>query len=117
MPQTAVVIGAGIVGLHVAHALKAKGYDVYILERDDTLGEQCSGRNSGVIHAGIFYQPGSLKEQTCIEGNRLTYEWLERLKVPHRRCGKWLVPEPGQKAQLEPFYQHLISLPIETPQF
>lgn len=115
-PQhTAVVIGAGIVGLHVAQALRKKGYEVFLLERDATLGEQSSGRNSGVIHAGIFYSSGSLKEKTCIEGNRLTYEWLEHLKVPHRRTGKWVVPEADQHDELEPFFAHLQGLPIPHP--
>jgi L-2-hydroxyglutarate oxidase LhgO len=115
MSQTAIVIGAGIAGLHVAHILNEKGYDVFVLEKDPRLGEQTSGRNSGVIHAGIFYESGSLKETSCIEGNRLTYEWLERLKIPHRRCGKWLVPEEGQEGQVEPFYERLRELPIPTP--
>lgn len=115
--KTAVIIGAGIIGLHFAHALRTKGYEVYLLERDDTLGEQCSGRNSGVIHAGIFYPSGSLKEQSCLEGNRLSYEWLERLKVPHRRCGKWLVPESGQESQLGAFYERLRGLPLQGIRF
>ena len=87
MSGMSVVIGGGIVGLHVAAVLQQAGHEVYVLERDACLGEQTSGRNSGVVHAGIFYEPGSLKEQTCIDGNQRTYEWLERLKVPHRRCG------------------------------
>jgi len=115
MSNISVVIGAGIVGLHVAQVLRERGDEVYVLERDDTLGEQTSGRNSGVIHAGIFYKAGSLKEKTCLAGNRLTYEWLERLKVPHRPSGKWVVPEPGQEAELEPFFEHLRKLPIPTP--
>ncbi len=115
MPKTVIVVGAGIVGLHVAHVLNEQGYDVFVLERDATLGEQTSGRNSGVIHAGIFYPSDSLKEQSSIEGNRLTYEWLERLKLKHRACGKWLVPEAGQEAELEPSFEKILGLPIPTP--
>lgn len=111
-----VVIGAGIVGLHVANALREAGHEVFVLEREPTLGEHTSGRNSGVIHAGIFYKPGSFKERVCVEGNRLTYEWIERLKVSHRRCGKWVVPEEGQENGLDPFFEKIRSLPIPAPE-
>lgn len=111
-----VVIGAGIVGLHVAHVLNELGHEVFVLDRDPYLAEQSSGRNSGVIHAGIYYESGSLKEKTCIEGNRLTYEWLKRLRVPYRSCGKWVAPEEGQEEELEPFFEKIRQLPISTPQ-
>ena len=112
-----IVIGAGIVGLHVAHALREKGHEVFVLEQSPYLGDHTSGRNSGVIHAGIFYSHGSFKEKICIEGNRLTYEWLRRLDVSHRPCGKWIVPEPGQEGDLEPFFERVRKLPIATPQW
>lgn len=111
------IIGAGIVGLHVAHALREKGHEVFVLEQSAYLGDHTSGRNSGVIHAGIFYPPGSFKEKICMEGNRLTYEWLARLQVAHRPCGKWIVPEPGQEKDLEPFFERVTRLPIPTPQW
>ncbi len=111
-----VVIGAGIVGLHIANALVEKGHEVFVLEKEKFLGEQTSGRNSGVIHAGIFYKPGSLKEKLCLEGNRLTYEWVKRLKVDHRPCGKWIVPEVGQEDELGPFFERIRGLPIPPPQ-
>ena len=113
-----VIIGAGIVGLHAARVAREGGHDVWVLEKERFLGEHTSGRNTGVIHAGIFYKPGSLKEKTCIEGNRLTYEWLGRLKVPHVACGKWVVPIPsglGQEGDLEPFFEKISRLPIPTP--
>ena len=75
--ETAVVIGAGIVGLHCARVLSEKGITVFVLDAAPYLAEHTSGRNSGVIHSGIFYATGSFKEKVCIEGNRLTYEWLE----------------------------------------
>ncbi|MBI2340385.1 MAG: NAD(P)/FAD-dependent oxidoreductase [Deltaproteobacteria bacterium] len=114
-PQ-AVIIGAGIVGLHVANALREAGHEVYVLEKEPYLAGHASGRNSGVIHAGIFYEPGSFKEKVCIEGNRLTYEWLKKLDVPHKQCGKWVVPEgPGQEGELESFYGRIRKLPIPEP--
>lgn len=111
-----VIIGAGIVGLHVANAFREAGHEVYVLEKEPYLAEHTSGRNSGVIHAGIFYEADSFKEKICIEGNRLTYEWLERLKVPFVACGKWIVPEEGQDDQLEPFFERIRRLPIPSPQ-
>lgn len=111
----AVVIGAGIVGLHVSRLLREKGFEVFVLERETRLAEHTSGRNSGVIHAGIFYGNDPFKEEVCIEGNRLTYEWLEKLDVPHQRCGKWIVPEEGQEEELEPFFERISRLPIPKP--
>lgn len=110
-----IVIGAGIVGLHVACALQKKGSEVYVLEKESYLAEHTSGRNSGVIHSGIFYPPGSFREHLCIEGNRKTYEWLQKLDVPYRACGKWVVPEEGQEEELEPFFEKVKKLPIPQP--
>lgn len=115
MPTTTVIIGAGIVGLHVARAIQEIGHEVWVLDAAPTLAEQTSGRNSGVIHAGVFYKTDSFKERICIEGNRLTYEWLNRLKVAHRPCGKWIVPEEGQEPELEPFFERIRRLPITPP--
>lgn len=114
-PAHSVIIGAGIVGLHLAQALLLKGHEVYVLEQEPFLAEHTSGRNSGVIHAGIFYKSGSLKERFCIEGNTLTYEWVERLNVPHRRCGKWVVPDPGQEDLVPEFFSRVLELPIPKP--
>ncbi len=112
---TSVIIGAGIVGLHVANALLEKGHEVYVLDAAPYLAEHTSGRNSGVIHAGIFYKTGSFKERVCIEGNPLTHEWVKKLNVAHIPCGKWVVAEPGQENDFEPFYERLQKLPIPKP--
>lgn len=111
-----VVIGAGIVGLHTARALREKGHDVFVLEKEPFLAEHTSGRNSGVIHAGVFYSPGSFKETACIEGNRKTYEWVQKLEVPFRPCGKWVVPENHTEEDLEIFFEKIRALPVPPPQ-
>src|SRR5262245_50350630 len=111
-----VIIGAGIVGLHIARSFREIGHEVFVLDKEYFIGEQRSGRNSGVIHSGVFYKTGSFKDKICIEGNRLTYEWIKRLNVPHQACGKWVVPEEGQESQLEPFYERIRKLPIPPPQ-
>src|SRR3989338_1155970 len=88
-----IVIGGGVVGLHVAIALASqKGHpEIFVLEKEKFLGDHTSGRNSEVIHAGFAYPIGSNKAKWCVEGNKLTYEWLEKLKVAYKNCGKWLV--------------------------
>ena len=112
-----VIIGAGIVGLHIAHELHRKGYDVFVLEKEPYLAEGTSGRNTGVIHAGVFYTPNSFKETICLEGNRLTYEWLATLKVPYNPCGKWIIPFKGQENDLDAFYEKVSALPNVKPEF
>jgi L-2-hydroxyglutarate oxidase LhgO len=86
-----VVIGAGVVGLSVAHALAEAGQAVWVLEAAERAGEGVSSRNSGVIHAGMYYHPGSLKARLCVRGRDLLYEFCARRGVPHRRCGKFIV--------------------------
>lgn len=110
------IIGAGIVGLHIANLLNEKGHQVFILEKEAYLAEHTSGRNSGVIHAGIFYTPGSFKESVCIEGNKLTYEWAKKLNVAHMPCGKWVIPDLGQEDDFEAFFDKVSKLPIPKPQ-
>jgi len=86
-----VVIGAGVVGLAVAHAMAHRGHETLILEAADRFGSETSSRNSEVIHAGIYYPRGSLKARLCVQGRDLLYEFCARFGVPHRRCGKLIV--------------------------
>jgi len=86
-----VVIGAGVVGLAVARALATAGREVVVLEGEDAIGTHTSSRNSEVIHAGIYYPQGSLKATSCVQGNRLLYEYCVAHGVPHRRSGKLIV--------------------------
>ncbi len=86
-----IVIGAGVVGLAVARALAATGREVVILERADTIGSETSSRHSEVIHAGIYYPPGSLKARFCVEGKKALYAFCDAHGVSYRRCGKIIV--------------------------
>lgn len=86
-----VIIGGGVVGCAFAQALAAVWDDVFLLEALPKLGLGASTRNSGVIHSGLYYPPGSLKARHCVRGNRLTYEFCELHKVAHRRTGKLVV--------------------------
>ena len=93
------VIGAGVVGLAVARALAMAGREVVVLEAEDTIGSVASARNSEVIHAGIYYPPGSLKARVCVEGRRWLYGYCAERGIPHRRCGKFIVAT--EESQIE----------------
>jgi L-2-hydroxyglutarate oxidase LhgO len=96
------VIGAGVVGLAAARALALKGREVIVLEAEGAIGTGTSSRNSEVIHAGLYYAPGSLKARLCVEGKQALYDYLGERGVPHRRCGKLVVAaSPAQVAQLD----------------
>jgi L-2-hydroxyglutarate oxidase len=101
------VVGAGIVGLAVARELSARHPDrsVVVVERESRVGTQQTGRNSGVIHAGIYYAPGSLKARLCVAGARELYDYCEERGIPYERCGKLIVArhegELGRLDELE----------------
>ncbi len=96
------VIGAGVVGLATARALALAGREVIIAEREDGIGTQTSARNSEVIHAGIYYPPGSLKAQVCVAGRQALYDYAASHGVPHARCGKLIVAtSEGQNEALK----------------
>src|SRR5437660_124816 len=87
------VVGAGIIGLAVARELAERhpALTIRVLEKEADVGFHQTGHNSGVIHAGIYYAPGSLKARLCVEGARDLYELCERAGVPAERCGKLIV--------------------------
>ncbi|GEO01623.1 hypothetical protein NSE01_34550 [Novosphingobium sediminis] len=86
-----VVIGAGVVGLACAAALAAAGREVLVLEKAALIGSETSSRNSEVIHAGIYYPPGSLKARLCRAGKARLYAYCAARGVPHRQLGKIIV--------------------------
>ena len=85
------IVGAGVVGLAVAAAVARDDRTVYVLEKNDSFGRETSSRNSGVIHAGIYYPTGSLKAQFCVEGNGMLYDLCAKHGIPHRKAGKLIV--------------------------
>lgn len=93
-----VVVGAGVVGLAVARALARAGREVLVLEGETAIGTGVSSRNSEVIHAGLYYTPGSLKARLCVRGRELLYDFCDSHGVAHRRCGKLVVAT--EEAQL-----------------
>ncbi|MEZ5443878.1 MAG: NAD(P)/FAD-dependent oxidoreductase [Lysobacterales bacterium] len=94
-----VVVGAGVVGLACAEALSRAGHEVLVLEREARAGEGISSRNSGVIHAGLYYPQGSNKARWCVRGAQLLYEWCGARGVAHRRCGKLVVASADEQIE------------------
>ena len=98
------VVGAGIIGLGVARELGSRhpGRSIVVLEREDEPAFHQTGHNSGVIHAGIYYVPGSLKAKLCVEGAAAMYELCEERGIAHERCGKVIVAtEPSELDRLD----------------
>lgn len=100
------IIGAGVVGCALAHALAQRPGilpgSVLVLEAAAREGTGISSRNSGVVHAGLYYTPASRKARTCVAGNRMLWEWVVARGVPHRKTGKLVVATANdQEPQLD----------------
>mmetsp|Transcript_22078 Transcript_22078/g.89527 ORF Transcript_22078/g.89527 Transcript_22078/m.89527 type:complete len:369 (-) Transcript_22078:661-1767(-) len=111
-----IVVGAGVVGLAIARELALeRGREVLILEQHESFGSETSSRNSEVIHAGIYYRPGSLKAKTCVEGNKLLYQYCAARAIAHKRTTKLIVAtEPDEVAKLESIRANSRSNGCET---
>jgi L-2-hydroxyglutarate oxidase LhgO len=99
------VIGAGVVGLAIARALADAGDDggdLLVVEREGTFGRGISSRNSEVIHSGIYYREGSLKQRLCVRGRKLLYDYCALKDIPHNKCGKLVIAtSPEEETDLE----------------
>jgi (S)-2-hydroxyglutarate dehydrogenase len=107
MTEDVTIIGAGIVGLASALALKEAHprLKVTVLEKEPGVAHHQTGHNSGVIHSGVYYRPGSLKARLCVEGVRLMTGFCEAHGVPYERCGKVIVAtREAELARLEALY-------------
>ena len=93
----AAVVGGGLIGLATAMALAAAGRRVAVLEAEDRLAVHQSGHNSGVIHSGLYYKPGSLKATLCAEGARAMVRFCEEEGIAHERCGKLVVATEAEE--------------------
>jgi L-2-hydroxyglutarate oxidase len=103
-----IVIGGGIVGLSTALKLQEANKKVLILEKEKDVALHQSGRNSGVLHSGIYYKPNSFKSNLCIRGRELMLEFLKLKKIPYRLEGKIVVDEDIHK--IESLYERAKSL-------
>ena len=98
------VVGAGILGLATARELARRHpqLSLQVLEREGAIATHQTSHNSGVVHQGVYYQPGSLKAALCVAGARELYEYCDAREIPIERCGKLIVAtEPGQMARLD----------------
>jgi L-2-hydroxyglutarate oxidase LhgO len=107
------VIGAGVVGLAVARALAQAGREVIVAEAEAAIGQGISSRNSEVIHAGLYYPPGSLKAGLCVRGRELLYAYAAERGIAHLACGKLIVAtEPAQHAGLAQIEARALQLGV-----
>src|SRR5215218_3142450 len=96
------IAGGGIVGLATARALAMRGRRVIVLERERELGGHQTSHNSGVIHAGIYYAPGTMKARLCVEGAAALYEYCAEHGIAAERCGKLVVAvDEGELERLD----------------
>ena len=118
MDHQAVVIGAGIVGLATARALRRAqpSLPVVVLDKEDGIARHQTGRNSGVIHAGVYYKPGSEKARLCAAGRVSMVEYCRERGVPYEVCGKLVVAvTPDEIGRMEDLYQRCLAngVPVE----
>ncbi len=111
------IVGGGIVGLATARELLTRhpALKLILLEKDDILAAQQTGHNSGVIHSGIYYKPGSLKAKLCVEGRKLLWEYCDAKKIPYNNVGKLIVAtEEHELPLLDDLYQRGLANGIDT---
>ncbi|MEC3914210.1 L-2-hydroxyglutarate oxidase [Nocardia sp. CDC160] len=111
------VIGGGIVGVATAHRILERhpGASLLLVEKAERLGLHQTGHNSGVIHSGIYYEPGSLKARLCVRGAELTKEFAAAHDIPFRVCGKLLVAtDAAEHARMLALYERSVTNGVEV---
>lgn len=106
------IIGGGIVGLATARAFLAArpGMKIVVFEKEPRVGQHQTTHNSGVIHSGVYYRPGSLKAKTCVEGARMMVEFCQAHQIPYQLCGKLIVATTAEEVPLlETLYQRGVA--------
>lgn len=112
------IIGAGVIGLAIAYELSKLVTDIIVVDKNDSFGRETSSRNSEVIHTGLYYLPGSLKAKTCIEGNKLLYEFCAQNNIPHKKLGKLVSACNDEEAgKIEAIYENAAKCGVEGLKF
>jgi L-2-hydroxyglutarate oxidase LhgO len=109
------IAGAGCIGLAIARKLAHRGLSLAVVEAEETFGQGVSARSSEVIHAGIYYPPGSLKARLCVEGRHRLYAYCEARNIPHRRTTKLVVAaEESEEGGLEGIWERARANGVEA---
>ncbi len=109
-----VVIGAGVVGLAVARAFAQSGREVLIIEQEAAIGLHTSSRNSEIIHAGIYYEPNSLKARLCRLGNALLYDYCTNTGDEFKKLGKLIVAQTDVEiAKLHSLHKNALACGVD----
>ena len=112
------IIGGGIVGLATGHALlnQNPNLKIVILEKEQKVGQHQTGHNSGVIHSGIYYKPGSLKALNCRQGINLLLEFCNHHNIPYEMCGKVIVATSEEELNaLDSLYERGLFTLVKKP--
>ncbi|CAL1295874.1 unnamed protein product [Larinioides sclopetarius] len=107
-----IVIGGGIIGTSTARELLKRNpaLRLALVEKEGSIGFHQSGHNSGVIHSGIYYTPGSLKAKLCVEGLELAYKYCDEKNIPYKKCGKLIVAvKENELERLDALYKRAIE--------
>ena len=108
------VIGGGVIGLAIARELALRGQEVALVEQHPFLGQETTSRNSGVIHAGIYYPTHSLKAKLCLQGRRRLYDYCQEKNIPHQKIGKLIVATtPTQQETLHRIHKQGLANGVE----
>jgi L-2-hydroxyglutarate oxidase LhgO len=111
-PSSIGIVGGGIIGMATARELLARrpGLDVTLLEKEQDLARHQTGRNSGVVHTGIYYQPGSLKARLCTRGRVLLEEYCQDRGLPYEDCGKLVIARgPAEERRLAAIHERALA--------
>src|SRR4051794_16864340 len=112
LAEDVLIIGGGIVGLATALAVTERypGRSVTVVEKESTLSAHQTGHNSGVIHSGVYYKPGSFKARFCRDGNRALVEFCGQHQIAHEVCGKLIVAtQPEEISRLDTLYDRAVA--------
>ncbi len=108
------VVGGGVSGIAIARELSSRFKSIFLIERNNQIAQETSSRNSEVIHAGMYYEQGSLKSKLCLMGKELLYDYLEERNIDFNRCGKYILSSTDRETEtLNKIYQNGVNCGLE----
>ena len=108
------VIGGGVSGVAIARELASRFDNIFLIERNLHIAQETSSRNSEVIHAGMYYDHGSLKSKLCLKGKELLYKYLEERKIDFNRCGKYILSSNDAESEtLNSIYENGLTCGVD----